>query len=463
MSKIKNIKPVFFVSALLYLLVISAAAFFDKSLLIGIFIVTLLSFITFVALFKSGVKDKKIYLLFLIVILIHFTATILIYYNNFYPFGGGAGDQPKYYQMATELSERFRGGDFSIKGFDRIYPEPYVSHLYPVLLAVLYTITTPSIIIGESLNVWLVALSIVFLYLLVKEIGGSDKNAFLIGLAAAIYPSYLYFTSLLLRDSIVVCFSIISLFLIIKIIKNFSWPKFFIFLLTLSITLHFRFYIGVVLFIVLFVSWPIVNLDKKKKIIYGFIALILLGFLPLIFNGQGYYGIDFLKKFLNPETITFFRETAYKPSADTSLGTGSTVTIKTSFDDPVHFIKNNTISIAYVFLGPMPWHIKYARQLFSLAETIPWYFLLIFISIGAKRYYKEGKYKIILPLLVFSFTIFFALGIFGDNFGTYMRIRAPGFLALLALADFSWLIDKTTDAKLRIAENFKKIINRPIA
>lgn len=454
-SKVKSIKPVFIVSAILYLLALITAAFFDGSLSIGILIITLLSLITFYVLFKSGVKVKKIYLLFLIVILIHFVAMVLIYYNNFYPFGGGAGDQTKYHQMATELSERFRHGDFSIKGFDKIYPDLYIPHFYPVLLAVLYALTIPSIIIGESLNVWLIALSILFLYLLVKEIGSSDKNAFLIGLAASIYPSYLYFGSLLLRDAMVVCFSVISLFLIIKIVKKFSWPVFIFLLLALGITLHFRFYIGASLLIALFASWPVINLDKKKKIIYGLIMLVLIGFLVQIFAGQGYYGIDSFEKFLNPKTITFLRETGYNSSS----GNGSTVIVKAGFDSPIHFVENTIVSAVYIFLGPMPWHIKYSRQLFALAETIPWYFVLIFIFIGASRYYKEKKYKIILPLIIFAITTFFVLGIFSDTFGEYMRIRAPGFLALFALADFSWLTDKIAGVKLAVAGTFRKIMS----
>lgn len=443
-SKVEGVKPVFVISGILYLVALTIVAFFNKSLSIGIIIITLLSLITSWVLFKSGIRDKKIYLLFLIVILIHFTAMVLIYYNNFYPFGGGAGDQTKYHQMATLLSERFKHWDFSIKGFDNIYPDLYVPHFYPVLLAALYALTISSIVIGESLNVWLIALSIIFLYLLVKEIGGSDKNAFLIGLAAAIYPSYLYFGSLLLRDAIVVCFSVASLFLIVKIIKNFSWSRFILLLLTLGITLHFRFYIGVALFFALFISWPVINLDKRKKVIYGLVMLVLMGFLIQIFTGQGYYGINFFEKFLNQKTIIFLRETAYK----LTVANGSTVAVGTGFDNPFHFIKNTIVSTFFVFLGPMPWHIKYSRQLFALTETIPWYFVLIFIFIGAKNYYSEKKYRIILPLVIFAIATFFVLGSFSDTFGEYMRIRVPGFLALFALADFSWLMHKIAGKKL---------------
>lgn len=435
----KHTKVVFF--SILTLL--GFASFFDLALAMAILLLVCLSVAAFWVFLKLGLKDKEIYWLFLIILLIHLTVVIFIYYYHFYPFGGRDGDQSKYHLIASELSTKFRQGDFSIEGFNKIYNTKIdVPNFYPIFVGILYALTTNSIIVGEAANVWFVALSIIFLYLIVKEIGGSKHSAFLIGLTAGVYPSYLYFSSLLLRDAIITCFSILSLLMIIKLVKSFSWAKIFILLLSIGAALHFRFYIGLVLLLTLFFSWFFLKLNLKQKIGYGLIVLVLLGFVPQIFARQGYFGIDFFKKFLKLETVMLLREAAEEPNADgpnefIDAG-GSSAIVRTGFDNPVGFAKNSLESALYVFVGPLPWHVRYSRQLFAFLETIPWYFLLFFIIKGGIYYYKrQESSKAILPLIIFAAGLFLVLGVFIDNFGTYMRLRIPAYMALLALADFS--------------------------
>jgi len=384
------------------------------------------------------------------------SAAVLIYYANFYPFGGGAGDGAKYNQVALELSERFKQGDFSIEGFDKIYPTLYVPHFYPVFLAILYALTLPSMVIGICFNVWFVALSIVFLYLIVKEIGGSDSNAFIVGLIASVYPSYLYFGGLLIRDAILICFTLFALLFLIKLIKNFSWKKLLILSIAIGVVLHFRFYIGVILLFILVVSWFFINLSRKEKIKYGLCILLILGIFPQIFSGQSYFGLHFFQTFLNDKSITSLKEIANNPnivSQEPVVDVGSKVGVKVGLDNPVKFTENITNSFFSIFIGPFPWQIKYSRQLFVLAEAVPWFFLVILIVASVVVYLKRKNYKLILPLLIFAFATFFVLSIFLDNFGTYTRIRIPAFLALLALADFSWLKLKFKSNVLPIFKN----------
>ena len=429
---INNLKLSYKIYLSAYFLILLMALFFDKLLALSVIIITLLSFFSFLIARKLGIKDRKIYLIYLIAILIHLSAAVFIYYANFYPFGGGAGDQSKYHQMALELSQKFRHGDFSIKGFDKIFPSLYVPHFYPIFLAIIYALTVPSIIIGICLNVWFAALSIVFLYLLVKEISGSDKSAFLAGLIASIYPSYLYFGSLLIRDAILVCFVLFALLFLVKLVKNFSWKNFLILSLAIGIVLHFRFYIGVVMLLALSASWFLINLSKREKIKYGLCILLILGIFPQFFSGQGYFGLHFFQTFSNNENMLNIGRQGL-------LEAESVVVEKVGFENPVKFAGNIASVFVFISAGPFPWQINQPRQMCALLETIPWYFLIILILAGATSYLKAKNYKLIMPLLIFALTALLVLAVFIDNYGTYMRIRIPIFLALLAIADFSWI------------------------
>ena len=275
------------------------------NLLVGLLFVSLLTVITFFIILKAGVGCKELYSLFLIVILIHTGAVLFIYYSGFH-FGGGA-DFEGYNQTAIEIAQRFSRGIFSLQGISLL-------HYFPVLIGLIYAITLPQMIIGQLFTVWLAAFSIMLLYFTVLEIGGSKKVAFLTGLIVSFYPSYLYFGSLLLKDTVVIPLVLAGILLSIKMLKNFTWLKFLLFFIILTGAIHFRFYVGFALMFSFIISWFLISSFKiKEKVIYGVTIIFLLGFSPQLLGG-GYYGLKSFQNFLNPERITFYREVAYDNS-----------------------------------------------------------------------------------------------------------------------------------------------------
>ena len=310
-----------------------------------------------------------------------------------------------------------------------MYPKLYVSHYYPVVVAVIYSLTLPEMIIGKLFNVWLAAVSAVLLFLIMREIGISRRKSFFSSLLIGIYPSYLYFGSLLLREALVVSLAMAGLLAIIKIIKKFSWGKFSLLYVLLIILTHFRFYIGYAMLGSVILSLVFIkDLKPRKKIIYSLIIIFLLGFIPQIASSQGYYGIKSFYNFLQPEDTVL------------SQSNGATDFIKSLFSSFIH-----------IFLGPFPWQIKHLNQLFSLIEVIPWYFLLFFIIKGMMRQWK--RYETFFPIVIFSIFVILALSLFSDNLGEYMRIRIPAFVSLFAIFPLGIMgveNDKTADLKKRI-------------
>lgn len=439
-------------------------SFLDKALALGLLLVFFLSIITFLILLKIGIKDQELYIIFLITLLIHLAAVLFIYYTEFKPFGGGA-DYDGYNQTAIEIAQRFKQGNFSLQGLR-------LNHYFPLLIGIIYVFTLPEMIVGQLFTIWLAALSVLFTYLIVREINGSKKWAFLIGLIVSVYPSYLYFGSLLLKDTLIIPLVLSALFLFIKMMKNFSWQNFLIFYIILTGIIHLRFYIGYALLFSFILCWFLIStLNLKKRVIYGVIIVLLLGFSPQVL-GFGYYGIDSIKHYFDPETIIFYREVAYvssktpsskTPSSETSSpetpsseaesdflsGLGSSFTVETSFESPSKFLKSYSQTFIYSLLGPFPWQIRYRRQLFALFETIPWYFLFFILVLGVFKSIKTKgiletikHYRFGIPLLTFSLMALGALSLFITNFGIITRIRIPIFIALLCLIPISFNYEK---------------------
>ena len=441
----------FIIYGILTIVYLGIIVFLDKALAAGIIFIVFLSLLTFLAPSKNETHSKALSLLFLAAFFIHLIAVLFIHYANFQPFSGGEGDYIVYQQQAQEIAQRVRQGNFSLQGLS-------IGHYYPVIIGYIYAFTLPEMLIGQLFGVWLAALSVLLTYLIVLEIGGSKNWAFLIGLLVSIYPSYLFYGSLLLKDSLVVPLALAGLFLTIKLIKKFSWRDFLIFYLILTTLIHLRFYIGYVLLFTFIFCWLILSqLDLKKRFFYGIIIVFLLGFSPQI-SGYGYYGVYTIENFLNPQKITYYREVAYIPPATQPPppGTGSSIVIEIGFDNPLKFLGNFLKSFIYVLLGPLPWQMKYPRHFFALLETIPWYFLLFFVIKGAIRSFK--RYKIAIPLTTFSLGVFSVLALFLSNFGIVTRIRIPAFISLLCLIPLSFTnfhkkgVDVAKNNKIKVCQ-----------
>ncbi len=422
------------ITTVILVLFLGIIALFDGALSVGLLLIIFLTAITFLIFHKVEKREKIIFLLFLTTLFIHLIAVLSIHYADIQPFGSGSGgDYILYQRQAQEIALRIHRADFSLQGLG-------IGHYYPVIIGYIYALTLPEMIIGQLFNVWLSGISVILVYLMVREIGGSKNWAFLTGLIVSIYPSYLFYGSLLLKDGLVVLLALSGLMLSLKLIKNFSLRNFIIFFIILTGLIHFRFYIGCVLLFTFIFCWLMLGkLNLKKKLIYGTVIVFLLGFSPQI-SGYGYYGIYTIEKYLNPQTSTYYRETAYVPPVQSSPteaqppppgGMGSSLVVKLEFDNPLMFVVNYLKSFVYVLLGPLPWQMKYPRHFLALFETIPWYFLLFFIIKGIVASVKS--YRIAVPLIIFSLGVFVILALFLNNFGIVTRIRIPAFISLLCL------------------------------
>lgn len=475
--------------AIISCFVLAVSSFLSRELAIGLIFVAFLAAvgIFFINKIKDEKQKKILGTLFLIVFLLHALAVFFVYYTNFQPFSGGRGDFIYYNLDAQKISERIHQGNFSINGLS-------TSHFYPVIVGYLYAFTTPKILIGELFNAWMVSLIAVLIYLTVREVGRSEKEGFIIGLIVAVYPSLAFYSSLLLKEAITILFVTIALLMSLKIIKEFSWKKFVIFYLASVGVFHFRFYIGYALVLAFIISWFFLsNMQIKKRAAYGIIMLLLMGFLPQISIvgvwSSGYFGIRNFTSFLNPDTITYYRETVYAPTipetpqpgsdfAPTNLetpqsgsgkdevikpalieiektGTGdgreSSTTIKTGLENPITFLINTTLSFIFSLLGPYPWQLKKLSQLLVLPEIVPWYIFLFFIIKGVFKNIKK-EYKVMLPLLFFSILVIGSLCLFMTNFGITTRIRMPAILALLCLLPFG--LKSLNNIKIPFLENY---------
>ena len=107
---------------------------------------------------------------------------------------------------------------------------------------------------------------------------------------------------------------------------------------------------------------------------------------------------------------------------------------------PNVFLRNSFQSFLYSLLGPFPWQFRYLRQVIALAETIPWYVMLLVAFYCLTRLIEKHGYaylltcyKSSLPLLLFGIIALGALSVFINNYGIIVRIRIPMFICFLSV------------------------------
>lgn len=451
--------------------------------LLAIVVVSVLSAGFLLLLKKLGLLSPTLFLLFGIALCVHLGAALFIHYAEFYPFGGGQGDQSLYHGSATTIAVDFQQGVFSAERIGQVLSSYRMQHWYPVLIGVLYAITIPALIIGKMMSVWFVCVAVVLIFLISRELGISEKGAFGAGLIGVAYPSMLYFGSLLLREGAVAVAVLLAFLLLLKLIKTFSWRNFVFLYVVLLALVHLRFYVGfIVLFVMAFSLAVCQKIPWKKRVIQTVVAILFLGCIPQVF-GYGYYGVEKFAPFLHLDKIKLYREIAYiapavlqpeqkkeeaiqpkeevaqpevvaEPVAEAlpqapPAGVTSTVVVRVNTENPLLFMKQNLISFAHVAFGPFPWHIKNGRQLVVLGETIPWLVCFLLAAVGVWSAFRK-TWRMLIPLMLAAFCLLAMVGLFIDNFGVYMRIRMPAFMLLFTLVPLGFSVIERIKKQLAI-------------
>ncbi len=448
-------------------LVLGVVMVFNRAFGSALILLLFLGAVTLFGFLRAGLKEKEIYILFLVTLFIYLFSAVFIHYTKFYPLGGGEGDELGYQRAAVVIAHDFQRGNFSLETIQYHLKNTQNATWYPIVIGVAYALTVSDMLVGQMLSVWFTGLSILLLYLLARELGAIKKWAFTVGFIGIFYPSLVYFGSLMIRESMVAVLFLLALLCIVKLIKRFSLSVFSIVYGILFVLISLRFYVGLAALFAFALVLPllgVVGWRKKLSLCIGIV--LLLGFLPQLL-GYGYYATTEIKTLTQQRQITAFRkfvagssspEPPLAPIDQNSLENplqssgisqqqvleeipaqvqqqqielGSTVFVSPGFGNPFTFIRNSGIAFSYVLLGPFPWHIRYMRQLYAFLEIVPWWVIFFFIVKGLFRARKH--YRLFLPIVFASFILIGAISLLINNYGTYMRIRIPAFLALLSL------------------------------
>ena len=207
------------------------------------------------------------------------------------------------------------------------------------------------------------------------------------------YPSLVFYTSLSIRDPLIMSLMVLSVVFFID--KKYLWS----FVLTIPLFfIKFQNFFLMLIFFVLFFIYQKNTLFYKLR--YGLIGLIVLVLSP----------------FLNETIILldYYRGAMFREDGGEML---NYVPLEGVYD----LLTLGVTSFPYFLMQPLPWE---ASNFFQLIQSIENIFLLLFLMLFSTRAYKQNSF-VTTRWLLFVFISLTIYGLVVFNFGTAVRYKYP--------------------------------------
>lgn len=261
------------------------------------------------------------------------------------------------------------------------------------------------------------------------------------GILLTVYPFSIFYSTRLLRDSIIVFLGIVDIFFMVRLFKQNKSIK-LIYLLLIIVCTSCLYFIRPYAAAFIVSSFVLYHLFfVKKDVVLRFYPLLLIGFLLIAFlpylAGYGIFGFSYIYIIDVLESLIEFREENY------SIG-GSSVGIDFNLDNPILFLGAYLYSYVTVLLGPLPWQIKNAVHLLALPEAV-FFWILFPLWLKLTFTFLRGRMQHEGFLLLFAILMIGGIALFSDNVGANTRLRLLPVTALLILS--SGYINKAFNKK----------------
>ncbi|MBT9173923.1 MAG: hypothetical protein DDT21_02330 [Syntrophomonadaceae bacterium] len=338
--------------------------------------------------------------------------------EGFYPLASG-GDDRVFWDQAQSL----------LAG---VTPERIFCP-YPYVLAALFSLVGPSLVAGKLLNIVVGSLTVSMGVLIARELtAGRPYNwrdlrhpVNLTGLLLTLYPSAVFHSTQLLRDSLLVFFGIVSIYFALRIIRGDrgvrSW---FGYALALFLFYAFRPYAA----FALAAGFTLYLLYYRHTIASVLVSLFGALAAPWL-AGWGPFAWRYVVSAVTPAAVESFREEVY------AIG-GSAIGVTVDFTSIHGFLWTYAYSFLTAMFGPFVWQVRSPVVAIGLVESVP---LLLLAPVWGKGIWRllrrrSGEAGF---LLFFSLLLIGAIALFSANIGANVRLRLLPWIVFLIYAAVS--------------------------
>lgn len=411
------------INNLLLLLIITLLIFFSTQKdLLGIASLFAILFVTIFFTKKFQSLSSILYVAFLLrLITIILGDTVITLPDSW-------GDAEVFEDKAWKLSQ----GNLSdvLKNYQNIEKSFFISWI----LAIFYNLFDRSMLLGQSISLFFGISTILLAFKISCRIW-DEKVSIKLGWLLALYPTFILYSCLILRESYVWFFLLISLYGIVCWVNDKSYKSLIItfFGFYLATLFHGGMFIGGLFFLIIIIFTSIKdiinNIGKlripKKSSIFFFTSLLLLIYI-LIF-ADNIPKIKSVTQLINIDRLLIEISNRNINNAGYPEWTIPKTLLELIYKAPIR--------IFYFLFSPFPWDLSKITHLIGLLDGT--FFCLLFILI-IKNFNSIWDDKALRFIFLIFLSYLLIFGISTGNFGTGIRHRSK-FIPILILMVLPWI------------------------
>ncbi len=335
----------------------------------------------------------------------------------------GKHDALKYHTIGFRIAEWLWAGRL-----DEIYAWSKTS-AHPgfyLLTAAVYSLFGPNLLLGQNLSVLASTFTVAPIYFLSREMSPEPRVARLAVLAFAWFPNSIFWSTQLLKDSLIVLLVVTLALDLVRVLNRRVQTKTIARLLLSTVLLaEFRFYLPVVLYTSCAVAFLITSWQARggrrgssPVFIAALLATAVVG-IRLTGSTWSYYGNT--------------REVHQLESLRASTTGGDSDFAKDAdLSSPLQVAKFLPVGAAHFLAGPLPWQARKLTHFLTWLDIPIWYPALVLGFAGMVKLLRRRQ-AIPFISICLGLTLFYSLLL--ANLGTAYRMRlqvAPFFLIAAA-------------------------------
>ncbi|HMT09017.1 MAG TPA: glycosyltransferase family 39 protein [Pyrinomonadaceae bacterium] len=353
--------------------------------------------------------------LFLLALAARMTLAVVIYSYELYDF---FGPDALGYDLGGKTLVELWGGraisvDPSIRSAINMGSPGWGMHR---LTAAVYFVFGPSILYVQAVCCVIGAATSPIVYACARNIYGNIRVARYTAIGVALFPSFIIWSSQLLKDGLVVFFIVLSIAMVLELRKKVNYTAIAVLGFSLFAIGSLRFYIFYMVLAAV-VSSFLIGLDTSvRSIVRRLVVVAVLG-LALAFTGVWQNATAEFERFGTFERLKLSRQ--YAASASES---GFADAEKIDVSDPIQALWVLPLGFAYLMFAPFPWQVSNFRQAVTLPETFLWW-SLIPLAVWGLIFTLKNRLAASVPVLVFTFLLTLSYSVYQGNVGTAYRQR----------------------------------------
>ena len=315
--------------------------------------------------------------------------------------------------------------------------DEYLMVNYTYLLAIIYFFLGHSLLAAKMLNVMLGALTAVLVYVLGRELF-DRRTAVIAALFTAFFPSMALWSTVNLKDPMVVALTVAAIFGLLRFARRHEWWALALSLASFYYLENLRPYVFLILAWLLPVGFLLADRSPlRRKLIRFAPVLIGVALISVVTNNE-----EFGLKWLSPKALTDAEWARYVGARGADSGIDE-MALKPPKE--METITRRTLDylprgLYYVVLGPVPWESRAGMARAVIPEMLVWYLIVTAALVGLVVSFRRRWRELMLPLGL-SAGVVLALALTAGNTGNLFRHRSMylPYTFILAAVGLQWV------------------------